>query len=370
MFKNYKNEGIISNIKDQRNIMVFIGNGFDISVLKKYRNDGLVSSYNKFYDFLCYKDVNKSNVLYKKIGDDKLQGKENWSDFEYALEELLRTNIPVQELEKALKEIQKMFLLFLNEIVTPEVLLRLNEDAVKNQWGKNVLSSFLSDLDQNDYEKIKFPEATNHYCMYNYLFINFNYTSLFDDYIFLDKWQFDPHPYKYVDTNYSFLPNPNGFHKNGSNEETKWSSFIMFDIIHPHGYQSIPRSLLFGIESENKDKEVKNFTKSYWIQSNQKYKSYFNKADLFIIYGSSIGVTDSWWWRQIYNSLLEGRGELIIYYYCDKSIEKEMVKQMFINACGIGDTNEKQELVKDKIYVVLYNENTSKRMFTLKEIVH
>lgn len=76
------------------------------------------------------------------MGDDKLQGKENWSDFEYALEELLRTNIPVQELEKALKEIQKMFLLFLNEIVTPEVLLRLNEDAVKNQWGKNVLSSF------------------------------------------------------------------------------------------------------------------------------------------------------------------------------------------------------------------------------------
>ena len=37
----------------QHNIMVFIGNGFDISVLQKYRDDKLISSYSKFYDFLC-----------------------------------------------------------------------------------------------------------------------------------------------------------------------------------------------------------------------------------------------------------------------------------------------------------------------------
>ena len=52
MFKNYKDEGYIRGIKEQNNIMVFIGNGFDISILKKYREDGLVSSYSKFYDFL------------------------------------------------------------------------------------------------------------------------------------------------------------------------------------------------------------------------------------------------------------------------------------------------------------------------------
>ena len=52
MFKNYKEEGQIKGIRAQHNIMVFIGNGFDISVLKKYRDDNLVSSYTKFYDFL------------------------------------------------------------------------------------------------------------------------------------------------------------------------------------------------------------------------------------------------------------------------------------------------------------------------------
>ena len=37
MFKNYKDEGQITGITVQHNIMIFIGNGFDISVLKKYR---------------------------------------------------------------------------------------------------------------------------------------------------------------------------------------------------------------------------------------------------------------------------------------------------------------------------------------------
>lgn len=61
MFKNYKDEGYIRGIKEQNNIMVFIGNGFDISILKKYREDGLVSSYSKFYDFYAIR------VLIRKI---------------------------------------------------------------------------------------------------------------------------------------------------------------------------------------------------------------------------------------------------------------------------------------------------------------
>lgn len=32
MFKDYKTEGCFKGIKEQYNIMVFIGNGFDISI--------------------------------------------------------------------------------------------------------------------------------------------------------------------------------------------------------------------------------------------------------------------------------------------------------------------------------------------------
>ena len=370
MFKNYMNEGYIKGIKEQHNIMVFIGNGFDISVLRKYRDDSLVSSYSKFYDFLCYKGFNEDNILYKKMREDKCNGKENWSDFECSLDELLQSSASAETLEDALKEMQSMFLLFLNEIVTPEVLLKLNDDIAKNEWGKNALSRFLGDLTQDDYEKMDFPEKTRHYHMYNYLFVNFNYTSLFDNYIYLDKYQFEPRPYKTVDTNFVFRPNPNGFKKEGMNEKTMWSSFVMIDTIHPHGYQSIPRSLLFGIENNEyiSNRVLNRFNKSYWVQSDQKYKSYFDDVKLFIIYGTSMGETDNWWWKNVYNCLLSGNSELIIYFYCNGCLEKENIKQMFIDACKIVDSEEEISRVKEKIYVVLYNEESSIKMFALKNV--
>lgn len=369
MFKNYKEEGQIAGIDKQHNIMIFIGNGFDISVLRKYRDDGVISSYGKFYDFICYKGIEKDNLLYKKMKEDKEIGKENWSDFECSLDELLKNDISIKKLEQALKEMQTKFLLFLNEIVTSEVLLKLNDDITKNEWGKKALSGFLGDLSQEDYEKMEFPGKTKHYHMYNYLFVNFNYTSLFDNYIYLDRYQFEPHPYKTVDTNFDFLPNPNGFAKKGMDEKTIWSSFVMVDTIHPHGYQNIPRSLLFGIENNTykTDRVLNRFNKSYWAQSNPKYKSYFENVNLFIIYGTSIGETDNWWWQNVYNCLLSGNSELIIYFYCSECIKKECVKQRFIDACK-STSKEEAYRVKERIYVVLYNEKSSTRMFALEEL--
>ncbi|MBE5886139.1 MAG: ABC transporter permease [Lachnospiraceae bacterium] len=368
MFKNYKEEGQIKGIREQYNIMAFIGNGFDISVLKKYRDDNLVSSYTKFYDFLGYKGFNADNVLYKKMREDKCSGKENWSDFECSLGELLQSSALASELEDALKEMQSMFLLFLNEIVTPDVLLKLNDDIEKNRWSRRSLCGFLGDLDQEDYERIAFPEKTYHYDMYNYLFVNFNYTSLFDNYIYLDKIQFEPRPYKTVDTNFTFYPNPNGFSKNGIDQRTVWSSFVMVDTIHPHGYQNIPRSLLFGVENNDyKADRVRNrFNKSYWVQSNQKYKSYFKDVNLFIIYGTSIGETDNWWWKNIYNCLLSENSELIIYHYCIDFVDKGDVKQKFIEACKVSASEEVISKIKDRIYVVLYDERDTIKMCSLR----
>lgn len=51
MYKNYIAEGRIRGINQQHNIMVIVGNGFDISVMNKYREDNLIPSYKVFYDF-------------------------------------------------------------------------------------------------------------------------------------------------------------------------------------------------------------------------------------------------------------------------------------------------------------------------------
>lgn len=369
MFKDYTVGNGISGVVRQHNIMVFVGNGFDISVLSKYRSDRLVTSYSKFFEYLLYKNFDTNNLLYRKMAEDKEQGKKNWSDFECSLGELIQSHAPTNELRVALKEIQNMFLRFLNETVTSDVLLSFSKDIVTQKWGLRALASFLGDLTEDDYMKMGFPQNTYHYHMYNYLFVNFNYTSLFDNYVYLDDEQFEPHPYRTVDTNFEFYPNPNGYKRIGMDEETRWSSFVMTNIIHPHGYQNIPRSLLFGTEDEEyrKNKELRRFNKSYWAQNDQKYKSYFDDAEVFIIYGTSIGTTDSWWWRNIYQSLQDRECELIIYYYNDNQANVEEIKDMFIEACKINSSEVQIERVKDKMYVVLYDGESHLNMFGMQK---
>jgi len=369
MFTNYVNGKHILGVKEQHNIMVFVGNGFDITVLNKYRSDNLVTSYGKFYDYLEYKGIDSNNVLYKKMKDDKKNGKDNWSDFEVTIGNLIEEGLVIEELNCSLKEIQKKFLLFLNDLAEPEVLLKENQDAENNKWAIKSLSSFLSDIGEEDYKKMLFPKTTQHYHMFNFLFVNFNYTSLLDNYLYLDKEQFEPHPHNNVDTNFSFYPNPNRYQENKKYQETVWSSFIMTNMIHPHGYQNVPRSLLFGIEEKKylSHKEYNKFNKSYWAQDKQKYYEYFDDAQLFIIYGTSIGITDSWWWERILNSMLSTDSELIIYYYNDKNYDEGFVKDNFINSCKVAKLDDDKILkIKNKIYVVLYNDTNEKRMFSLK----
>ncbi len=205
--------------------------------------------------------------------------------------------------------------------------------------------------------------------MYNFLFLNFNYTSLLDNYIFLDKEQFDPEPYRTVVTNFKFFPNPCDYDVGDGMYmgDTKWSSYVLTNIVHPHGYQSIPRSLLFGIEEPKyrKELELKKFNKSYWAQSNRKYQNCFDKAELFIIYGTSIGETDSWWWSNVVESLKSKNSELIIYYYDKELKDSDVVKEKFIIASKVNLSLGKREKIKERIYVVFNDGIKDLNMFGL-----
>lgn len=362
-----------SALKRQHNIMFFIGNGFDIKILKRYGSNGIISSYTKFYDFLKYKRGDmKQNSLFQKMTEDRKQDLPNWSDFENSLNELIpNTHITLKDLEKDLFELQTCFSMFLDELVTPKLLKTIGEKASQNKWATHALSSFLGDLNFQSYEKIQFPLTTGHYDLFNFLFINFNYTSLFDNYIYLDKNQFDPHKHKTIDTHFEFYPNPNGIPGFAIDKQTVWSSYIMTQIIHPHGMQEIPRSMLFGIDLEkyNPNNNIKNFIKPYWAQSDLKYKRYFEDTDLFIIYGSSIGVTDRWWWKNILETLKRNQKcELIIYYYCDETLNSDIVTQNFINACQCSDIESNILCrIRKQIFVVPFDDNSKLNIFCIED---
>lgn len=357
LFGKY-DKSTFSCLRQQHNIMVLVGNGFDMAVLKEYkegRMKGKTTSYQDFFEYITYYHLSdENNVLYKKMKEDKNLGRPNWSDFENSLQEMVNEGtVSIDVLEKCVDEFQEYFTRFLNEIVDSDVLLKLNTDARKNQWANQSMAYFLEDI---LYPGLEFSSKTDHYDLFNYVFANFNYTYLLDNYIYLDKVQFDPHYWPSADRNFQFYlntaANPRG--------TTSWSSYVLCDVIHPHGTQNVPRSMLFGIDMPQYDKGrslEKRLIKSYWSQYDIKYKPYMEEADLFIIFGMSFGKTDAWWFDEIYDSLLNRNAELLIYMYGDKCDDE--VKQSFINACvrHQDDSKDNKEKIENRICVKTFVKN-------------
>ena len=387
----------------QINIMALFGNGVDIQLME-YLGSPYRTSYQNFYNYLCYKNFDKDNMIFQKMTEDKKDNekdpniKKNWSDFENSLIEIFNQPgwLRVEKLAKDFTQFQIEFSNFLNEIITPNMLARLGNDSTEKGIALNSFTRFLGDLDWKNFNKLTFPRKTKLYSLFNWEILNFNYTSMLDNILLLDKGQFDPHPHKFADRQIKFYPNPDdtpidllgfgfdpetGVHSEDYmqdphlNKYTIYSSYLMSNINHPHGYQNVPKSMLFGfdneeqITNENKRPLAKNFLKPYWAQNDKKYKSYFDYTDLFILYGLSIGDSDFWWWNTILNSLLKTDAELIIYNYNSNNESDSDTINRFINVA----TNEKLddgELDKlhQKIAIVQYNSETKLYAFKLDNL--
>lgn len=339
----------------QHNIMMLVGNGFDIAALSlldaKYRTD-----YQSFFFYLKSMNFNPNNMIFKKMNElrqeheqmlkDGEPGFPNWSDFEARLQEFVSgsASMNFNNLRQDLAEIQRHFASFLDLVVSPEVLNELDRKAQHHRWAYCTFGRFLADIDDAAYRLMSFPSQSDHYHLFNFNIINFNYTFLLDNYLYLDQEQFNPHPNSTVDTNFQFHRNPKDYpHLHGRNNRpnaaTGCSAYLMTEIHHPHGVQSIPRSLLFGIDGTDQDASrgsTHKFEKTFWAQTPRRYRKMIEETELFIIFGSSIGETDRWWWRHIIHRVHQG-AELIIYKYYPTDTSTSLqettssIKSQFIN---------------------------------------
>lgn len=88
--------------------------------------------------------------------EDHEQDKENWCDFESSVDELLGEMIndgrqgEIPKLETDLDAIQNSFSRFLNDIVTTDVVLKLNDKSKANKWADTSLSKFMGDINPKD----------------------------------------------------------------------------------------------------------------------------------------------------------------------------------------------------------------------------
>lgn len=376
-FKELANDG-------QINIMALFGNGVDIHLME-YLKSPYRTSYQNFYNYLCYKNFDKDNIIFQKMTEDKKDNennsniKQNWSDFENSLIEIFNENNYINEarLTNDFNHFQVEFSNFLNDIITPNMLAQIGNDSSKSELAISSFQKFLADLDESNFRKLSFPSKLYHYKLFNWEILNFNYTSMLDNILVLDKEQYDPHPWPHADRQISFAANPNNF----TNDHCSWdsstyfSSYLMTNITHPHGYQNVPKSMLFGFDNENQITNVdnrnkaKNFLKPYWAQNDKKYKSYFNNTDLFILYGLSLGDSDFWWWNNILNSLLETDSELIIYNYnSNNESDSETINRFIDVAKKVQLTAEDIEKLHKKIAVVQYDSKSKLHAFKLDRL--
>ena len=369
-----------------------IGNGFDIQLLNQIGMSS-TTSYQDFYNFINWKYPKeiKDNIIVNKMKVDRESGNGNWSDFENSIKNLLRdeyeANSPDFDENKyidALSQLQNYFSDFLNTIITTDVLKYVDDlgeviDAYENKNIKislplNTLRSFLYDLKPDERGLLKIAEKIKDHIIVDYTFFNFNYTPLFDNYITLDKDNFDPHVHKGSDNNFHFQ-----FAKSGSRKD--YYTKIRTRIFHPHGFQHTPRSMLFGFDNpkqvitDYKDDlytnskvktYVKYFLKPYWAENKVKYGSYLEEADLFVVFGHSIGESDRYWWNEIYKRLEQGTANLIIYNYTryDDEDSKNNVKNNFISSAGVSLEEIDIEVLK-RIFVINFDSEKQRFAFTI-----
>lgn len=367
MFEKYTKK-TFDLLKKQHNILVLVGNGFDVALLKKHnvgKMKGKTSCYIDFYEYIRYYNFSdENNILFKQMTRDREEHRNDWSDFELTIKRLVeRPDISVSEIERCVDEFQTYFTRFLNDLVDADVLLEINKDSKDKKLAIQSFERFLRDLPDNS--SLEFPSKTGHYDLYNFMFFNFNYTALLDNYIYLDKGQFDPHEWTSADRHFTFYPE---FVE--SSTPTRWSSYLVTNLVHPHGQQDIPRSILFGMDVPEYNKGTsreKRLIKSYWARYDVMYKSYFEDAELFIIYGMSISESDGWWMDQIFDAILQRNAELIIYKYGDE--KEEYIKNLFILASirHATATDKEKEDVKARIHVVTFKENDTYFLGTVKK---
>lgn len=363
-----------SELRRQHNIMVLVGNGFDIQVTQHYKSR-FSPRYPAFYHYLLARDFDSSNLVVHQMADAKKDGQDNWSDVEAAIARLITPvggSHSADAVYEATLAIQTAFSEYLELVAPPDLLARVGEDSAGSSSAITSMADLIGDVAtrSSTFNSFEFPEETGHYDLFNYLFVNFNYTPLLDDYIFRDARQFQPQLHKYADRNFMFRPNPTNHPSGSGNSETGWSSYVRSEVIHPHGQQAIPRSLLFGIDAPDNlapgSDPHRRLMKPYWAMNRIEYDHLFPDTRMFIIFGCSLGESDGWWWRHIYDALTRQsddgtpRSELVIYWWspaASPATREEVLGTFFTRIPGHTDEPGGSS-VRDRIQVVPYTDGS------------
>ena len=131
--------------------MAFVGNGFDIQVMKDYASP-IDTRYESFYHFLKLRSFNEENLIFKEMGILQRNNKKNWSDVESIVGELLSSNrAEASQLNEDLRDIQVQFSEFLELAVPNSLLANIGNESMDRSLAVTSLKGFLGDLSAEEY---------------------------------------------------------------------------------------------------------------------------------------------------------------------------------------------------------------------------
>jgi hypothetical protein len=357
-------------LRAQHNVMALVGNGFDIQVTRGH-GTRFSPRYTAFYHYLHARDFDSTNVIVRQMELLKDEGRTDWSDLEGAIASLVAPpgSVGTEDVYEATVAIQEAFSEYLELVAPPDLLAALGKESSSGSLAIRSMSDFIGDVARSTtFEKFQFPTRTDHYDLFNFLFVNFNYTPLLDDYVYRDPGQWQPRQFTRADRNFQFHPNPTDHPRGHGNAATGWSSYLRTEVVHPHGLQAIPRSLLFGIDAPDGfdpgTHPHRKLMKPYWAMTDIEYGHLFADTELFIIFGCSLGPTDGWWWRRILDALIrepasgKAASELIIYWWTPAGAHdpSEDILEKFLLGAGLEPQDPIRQQVQDQIHVVAYTD--------------
>lgn len=339
------------------NISVIIGNGFDIGLLssigKSYEE---LPTFSNFYNWLCERQFNPSNKIFKEINYRKVSNEKCWADIESIignkLSQCLKNNdVNIKEVINDVEIIRDQLSIFINECVTQKDLNKISKLSKENQLGSGTFSSFFADVSRlywdNEYNFISFWKE--HHINYRWRFLNLNYTTILENYFWIKN---NPHPYETSNNNFHIFPN--------FTDNKDWTDLhvkLERSFYHPHGINTVADSIILGVSDgslKNKIEDSWKYEKEY-VGELSKYNEILENTNLFIIYGSSLGNPDVYWWKNILDVMKENvQTELLIYWYGEyDSLSENDIKNKFITNSGVISDNLN---LRNRIKVIIFSE--------------
>lgn len=316
------------------NIVHIIGNGFDLNL-------GLKTSYTHFYEY--YKNQESKNKTIKLLKKEIDSNIENWSDLELALGKFTAQITTIEEFEIIRQDIIINLSNYLKSIETSFDLSIVNTHE---------LSIFLSSphIELRNADKAVFEGLLNpiKHELSNVNIISFNYTTILDNLII-----------EFVNKTMSFAK--------AISSNTKINP-----VKHIHGLLDL--GLIIGLNDNSQasnESFINNvdFKEAFIKTEYNKASSHLvdnecidllNNASIICVFGSSLGLSDKFWWELICDRLLKQNCKLIIYhksFYAQDPrlynlINKEIrvLKEKFLsNKPNL--TSEEKEIIKQNIYI-------------------